>query len=408
MVEEAFQTSVVGSWPRPEWLLDELRRKNDGEITYDEFSEKADEAVLLAAKYQEDAGLDFITDGEQRRDSFYSFVVDKLDGIKLMTMAELMDYIKDKSRYEQMLRARDVPAYAIRTPVVVNRITKKRSLALDELQFLRKHTRKKIKVTLPGPYMLTRASWIEPLSMKGYDSREALGKEYARLLREEIIQLRDAGASFIQLDEPSLTEVVYGDASMQTFMCAVITSKVEPKEELAFATELINGAVQGITGVKTGLHVCRGNWSRKEETLLSGDYAPLVKYFQQMKVDQFVLEFATPRAGSLSVLEGLSSGGKELGLGAVNPRTDVVETPEQIASRVREAMKYFDPSHIYLNPDCGFATFAETPLNTPETAYRKLLAMTTASNDLRKSLDWGSPPRPVPQVTSQGRGMSEG
>lgn len=397
MAEEAFQTAVVGSWPRPGWLLDELRRKNEGEIAYDEFSEKADEAVLLAVKYQEDAGLDIITDGEQRRDSFYSFVADKLDGIKLMTLAELMDYIDDKSRYEQMLRARDVPAYAIRTPVVVDRITRKRSVALDELQFLRKHTKKKIKVSLPGPYMLTRASWIEPISKKGYSSREELGKEYERLLREEIIQLRDAGASFVQLDEPSLTEVVYGEASMQTFMCAVITSKVEPKEELTFATELINGAVQGITGVKTCLHVCRGNWSRKEETLLSGDYAPLVKYFQEMKVDQFVFEFATARAGNLSVLEGLSSGGRELGLGVVNPRTDVVETPEQIAARVRDAMKYFDPSHIYLNPDCGFATFAETPLNSAKAAYRKLLAMTTASSDLKKGVEWLGPLRTAPR-----------
>ena len=165
-------------------------------------------------------------------------MTDKLDGIKLMSMAELMDYIKDKSRYEQMLRARDVPAFAIKTPVVVDKITRKRSLALDELQFLRKHTKKKIKVSLPGPYMLTRASWIEPISKKGYSSRDELAKEYVKLLREEIIQLRDAGASFVQLDEPSLTEVVYGEASMQTFMCAVITSKVEPKEELTFATEL--------------------------------------------------------------------------------------------------------------------------------------------------------------------------
>jgi 5-methyltetrahydropteroyltriglutamate--homocysteine methyltransferase len=383
---EAFQTSVVGSWPRPDWLLDELRRKNDGEITYEEFSEKADEAVLLAAKYQEDAGLNFITDGEQRRDSFYSFVVDKLEGIKLMSMADLMDYIKDKSRYEQMLRARDVPAYAIRTPVVVDKIRKKRPLALDELQFLRKHTKKRIKVSLPGPYMLTRASWIEPLSKNGYSSREELGKEYVRLLREEIIQLRDAGASFVQLDEPSLTEVVYGEASMQTFMCVVITSKVEPKEELTFATELINGVVQGITGVKVGLHICRGNWSKNEEILLRGDYAPLVKYLQQMKVGQFVLEFATERAGSLSALEGLSSGGRELGLGVVNPRTDVIESPTQIAAKVKEAAKYFDPSRIYLNPDCGFATFAETPLNSAKTAYAKLVAMSTASSNLRETL----------------------
>ncbi|MDG6905280.1 MAG: cobalamin-independent methionine synthase II family protein [Nitrososphaerota archaeon] len=383
MVEETFQTSVVGSWPRPDWLLDELRKKNDGEITYEEFSAKADAAVLAAAKYQEEAGLDYITDGEQRRDSFYSFVVDKLDGIKLMSMADLMDYIKDKLRYEQMLRARDVPAFAIRTPVVYDKVARKRSLALDELEFLRKNTKKKIKVSLPGPYMLTRASWIEPISKNGYSSREELGRDYAKILREEIIQLRDAGASFVQLDEPSLTEIVYGEASMQTFMCAVITSKVEPKEELAFATELINGVVGGISGVKTGVHICRGNWSTKEEILLRGDYGPLVKYLQQMKVNQYVLEFATERAGKLSVLDGLSSGGKELGLGVVNPRTSVVESSSEIASKVREAMKYFDPSCIFLNPDCGFATFAETPLNSAETAYRKLASMSAASAELR-------------------------
>ncbi len=351
--------------------------------------------MLLAAKYQEDAGLDIITDGEQRRDSFYSFVTDKLDGIKLMSMAELMDYIKDKSRYEQMLRARDVPAFAIKTPVVVDKITRKRSLALDELQFLRKHTKKKIKVSLPGPYMLTRASWIEPISKKGYSSRDELAKEYVKLLREEIIQLRDAGASFVQLDEPSLTEVVYGEASMQTFMCAVITSKVEPKEELTFATELVNGVVQGITGVKTGLHVCRGNWSRKEETLLVGDYAPLVKYFREMKVDQFVLEFATARAGNLSVLEGLS-GGKELGLGVVNPRTDVMEAPEQIVARVSEAMKYFDPSDIYLNPDCGFATFAESPINSAKAAYGKLTRDDNSVERPKKGRGWLGFEPPLP------------
>ncbi len=395
MAEEAFQTAVVGSWPRPDWLLDELRRKNSGEISYDEFSAKADEAVLLAIKYQEDAGIDVISDGEQRRDNFYSFVVDKIDGIKQMTVAELMDYVEDKSRYEAMLRARDVPAYAIKSPVVVGPIRKKRPMALDELQFLRQHTKRKVKVALPGPYMLTRASWIESVSRESYPSRDELAEVYVRLLREEIIQLRDAGASVVQLDEPSLTEVVYGEASAQTFLCAAIFSKVEPTEELSFATKLINEVVQGITGVKICLHVCRGNWSRKEETLLKGDYAPLVKYFQQMKVDQFVLEFATARAGNLSVLEGLASSGKELGLGVVNPRTDLVETPAEIADRVREAAKYFDPSRIYLNPDCGFATFAETPVNTGKGAYGKLLAMKAASTALREGWVKASEIRPI-------------
>lgn len=383
MSQGAFPTTVVGSWPRPDWLLKELARKNNGEITYDEFSGEADTAVLQAVRRQEEAGLDYVTDGEQRRDSFYSFVVDKLDGIKLMTMADLMDYIDDKLRYEQMLRARDVPAFAIRTPVAYDRVAKKRPIALDELRFLKQHTGRKTKVSLPGPYMLTRASWIEPISKNGYSSRAELAKEYVKLLREEVIALRDAGASFVQLDEPSLTEVVYGEASMQTFMCAVITSKVEASEELEFATELINGVVQGITGVRTGLHICRGNWSTKEDILLRGDYAPLVEYLQQMKVGQYVLEFATERAGRLSVLEGLSSDDKELGLGVVNPRTSAVESPAQIVARVEEATKYFDPERIFLNPDCGFATFAETPLNSEETAYRKLKAISDASALLR-------------------------
>ncbi len=378
-----FKTSVVGSWPRPSWLLSELKRKNRGEISYDEFSATADEAVLLAVKYQEDAGIEVLTDGEQRRDNFYSFVADKLKGIKLMTVAEVMDYVEDKLRYEQMLRALDVPAFAIKSPVAVGPIKKKRPLALDELEFLRSHTRHEIKIPLPGPYMLTRASWIDPVSRYAYWDREELAKEYVRLLREEILQLRDAGASFIQLDEPTLTEVVYGQAAKQTFMCAAIFSKIDPKEELSFATELVNKTVKGVDGVRIGVHVCRGNWSTREESLLQGDYKPLIPYFQEMKVKQFVLEFATQRAGELSVFKDVS-GMEELGLGVVNPRINSVESIEAIVKKAEEAVKYFDPEKIFLNPDCGFGTFAESPVNTPKTAYQKLKAMVEAARVLRK------------------------
>jgi len=382
MTSDVFTTTVVGSWPRPSWLLEKLRRKNRGEITYDEFSELADEAVLLAVKYQEDAGIDVVTDGEQRRDNFYSFVADKLEGIKLMTVAEVMDFVQDKQRYEEILRRLDVPAFAIKSPVAVGPIKKKRPIALDELKFLRNHTRSRIKIPLPGPYMLTRASWIDPVSREAYWDREELAKEYVKLLREEIMNLADNGAYFIQLDEPTLTEVVYGGESKQTFMCAAIFSKTDPTEELKFATELINKTVQGITGVKIGVHVCRGNWSRSENALLKGDYRPLIPYFQEMKVEQFVLEFATQRAGELKVFEGVS-GIKELGLGVVNPRTDDVERPDQIAAKAREALKYFDPDKIYLNPDCGFGTFAESPVNRPRIAFEKLVSMVNAAKQLR-------------------------
>ena len=374
---------MVGSWPRPNWLLEELKRKNAGEIRYEEFSGKADDAVLLAVRSQEDAGLDVVTDGEQRRDSFYSFVADKVDGIKLLSVAELIDYVEEKAMYERILRTLDVPAFAIKSPVAVGEIKRRRPLAADELLFLRRHTKHRIKVPLPGPFMLTRASWVEPLSRDAYRTREELAKAYVKLLREEIIELRDAGASFVQLDEPTLTEVVYGEANNTTFMCTAILSKVDPKEELNFATELINEVTKGISGIKIGVHVCRGNWSRNDDTLLSGDYSPLIPYFQQMKVDQLVLEFATERAGSLSVFDGVADG-KEIGLGVVNPRTDQVENTQQIVAKAREAAKYFDPSRIYLNPDCGFATFAEVPLNAAETAQRKLSAMARAAVELRK------------------------
>jgi len=374
---------MVGSWPRPDWLLGELKRKNSGEIGYEEFSAKADRAVLLSLKNQEDAGLDIVTDGEQRRDSFYSFVADKVAGIKLLTVSELIDYVEEKAMYERILRTLDVPAFAIKSPVAVGEIRRKTSLAADELRFLRKHTTRRIKVPLPGPFMLTRASWVEPLSRDAYRTREELAQAYVKLLHEEIIQLRDAGASFVQLDEPTLTEVVYGDANQTTFMCAAIMSKVDPKEELTFATGLINDAVKGITGIKIGVHICRGNWSRNDGALLTGDYSPLLPYLQEMKVNQLVLEFSTERAGSLSVFDGAADG-KEIGLGVVNPRSDRVETTEEIVAKAKEATKYFDPSRIYLNPDCGFATFAEVPLNAAETAQRKLSNMAKAAIELRR------------------------
>jgi 5-methyltetrahydropteroyltriglutamate--homocysteine methyltransferase len=116
--------------------------------------------------------------------------------------------------------------------------------------------------------------------------------------------------------------------------------------------------------------------------LLSGDYRPLIPYFNDMKVDQLVLEFATERAGGLGVLAELT-GIRELGLGVVNPRSDEIEEPGTITARVEEALKYFPPDRLFLNPDCGFGTFAERPVNTPERAYAKLCSMVKAARLLR-------------------------
>jgi 5-methyltetrahydropteroyltriglutamate--homocysteine methyltransferase len=382
--DKLFPVTVVGSWSRPEWLVHALRRRQAGEISADEFNRIADEAVLAAIKYQEDAGVDVVADGEMRRDNFYSFVVEKLSGMRLMKLSQLLDYMKDRAGFEEILRALDVPAFAIKSPIAVAPVRGgEDGIALDEARFLKAHTRRQTKMPIPGPYLLTRSSWFEGLSDKTYPTREDLAKDIVRILRDEIKGLKQIGVDFIQLDEPSISQVVYGDEAEQTFMCAALGSRADPTTELEFAVRLVNETVDGFDGVRFGVHVCRGNWSRKEDVLLSGNYGPLLPWLMRMEVDQLVLEMATPRAGEIEVFKEYRNE-KEIGLGVVNPRSDTVESPAEIVGRVKQVLRYFDPDKVFLNPDCGFGTFAERCVNTPDIAYRKLQSISEAAAILRR------------------------
>ena len=373
-----FPVTTVGSLPRPNHLLRAIRAKRRGTMSEAEFDRIADAAVLEALRIQTDAGVDIVTDGEQRRDNFYSFVADKLDGVRLMSLAEMLDYVEDKAGFEKLLQTLDVPAYSINNPTCVGRISRRRSLAVEEAAFLKQHTDRPIKVPLPGPYLLTRAMWVPEITGKVYADKEALAEDVVGNLRDEAFALMEAGADFIQFDEPVLTELVFTQGQTRTFMCAALAGRNDPAEELEFAIGLINRVVEGLVGVRTGLHVCRGNWSRNEATLLRGSYAPLKPWFERMKVQQLVLEYATPRAGDLIAFEN-----KELGLGAVNPRTDEVETPDAICARVREALQFVPKERLFLNPDCGFGTFSARPMNDMAVAGAKLRSLCRAADILR-------------------------
>ena len=373
-----FPVTTVGSWPRPQELLRALRRKQQRQLSEEEFNRIADAAVLDALRCQESAGIDLVTDGEQRRDNFYSFVAEKLDGVRLMSLAEMLDVVEDKAGFERILQTLDVPAFSIQNPTCVGRISLREPLALDEYCFLRQHTNRPIKVPLPGPYLLTRAMWVKEVSRAVYPTKEDLAEDVVAVLRQEAFALRDAGVDFIQFDEPVLTELVFTQGQTRTFMCAALAARKDPAEELEFAVALINRVVAGIEGVRTGLHICRGNWSQNEETLLRGSYHPLLPYLARIHVRQLVLEYATPRAGEL-----LPVNGKELGLGVVNPRTADVEAVEGIVARVRDALRLLPPENIFLNPDCGFGTFSRRPMNSVEIATKKLKAMVEAATVLR-------------------------
>ncbi len=209
------------------------------------------------------------------------------------------------------------------------------------------------------------------------------GVEKFVLLRAELIALAKAGVEMVQFDEPVLTELVFaGKSATRTFMCAALAAQASPESELELAVELINRVVDGVTGTITAIHVCRGNWSRDEGVLLEGSYDPLMPYFRRMRVQQFVLEYATERAGSLDVLRELPAGA-QVGLGAVNPRTCEVEAPEWIAARARRVAELLGPERVFLNPDCGFGTFAERPVNTAAVAEQKLAALAAAARLLR-------------------------
>ncbi len=135
--------------------------------------------------------------------------------------------------------------------------------------------------------------------------------------------------------------------------------------------------------MRTGVHICRGNWSRQEEVLLQGDYAKLIPALQPMRIDQFVLEYATPRAGDIEVV-GKVLADRELGLGVVNPRTDSVETPEEIVRKAEKALAYYRPEQLFLNTDCGFGCFAGRSVNVEEVAYKKLCSIVAAAAELRR------------------------
>jgi 5-methyltetrahydropteroyltriglutamate--homocysteine methyltransferase len=390
-----FPVTTVGSWPRPAELIRAFAQKHRGELSSREFNIIADRAVIAALRAQEEAGVDIVTDGEQRRDNFYSFVSEKLEGVTLMSLAEMLDIVEDKEGFSRLLDTLDVPAFSIRNPTCVGEIRRREPLALEDFEFLKRHTNRPVKVTLPGPYLLTRAMWVKEVTRAVYPTKEDLGEVIVDLLRQEAVELRNAGAAFIQFDEPVLTELVFTQGQTRTFMCAALAARKDPAEELSFAVSLINRVVEPLTdgplarrsaeGAKAadsivGLHVCRGNWSTNESTLLRGSYHPLTPYFEAMKIDQLVLEYATPRAGDFVAVPG-----KSIGLGVVNPRSPEVETPATIVQRVEQALNYLSPRQLFLNPDCGFATFTTRAMNTAEIAARKLMSMAQAATRLRET-----------------------
>ena len=387
MTNSSFLVSLLGSMPRSKKLLTAKRKLNKGNIDLSTYQEILDEETKYVVELQENNYIDIITSGELNRDNYVSFIAESLDGVTMMSMADMFDYIEDKQGFEQILEILDVPAISIKNAICTGKVKYNKPLVADEMIELKKLTDKKIKATLPGPYLITRSMWLPALSKQYYDSKDSLGEDIIKVLKEEIDSLAKIGIDVIQFDEPVLTEVVFSEGKTRSFMCAALSEKKDPTEELKFATKLIKSVISYAKdkGILVSLHVCRGNWSRDESILLTGPYTPLLPLFEETSPNILTLEFSTPRAGEISSLfsSDLIRENCILGLGVMNPRTDEIESLEEIISRVKEVMKFIPKERIWLNPDCGFATFANRPVSTMDVIDKKLTRLNEAKNSLR-------------------------
>lgn len=368
----------IGSWPRAPQMVHALHAHLCGQMGEGEFQSVADEAVRQCVQAQLDAGADVITDGEQRRDNYASFVGNLLDNCALIPLVDLLPLVDEPEKFREEMNSLDVPADKVRHPAVFGPLGRSRALAVDEFAFVRKLTDKPVKVALPGPYLLTRMMWVDCLRDNAYQSREALAADIVRVLREEMHYLLAAGVTLVQLDEPVLSEAALGKAGAnRTFMCGALSERLEGRQELNFACELINATVAGLPSERTAMHVCRGNWTPDESLALSGDYSAYMPVLTRVNVGTLLLEFCTSRAGDLALIKQLPDH-LRIGIGVVNPKDARVESPGDIAGRIKQACDLVGKERLLLTPDCGFATFADNPVSAFNVAEGKLRAIKEA------------------------------
>ena len=337
-------TTVVGSYPQPDWLVDREKllsrlpprvRARDVWRVPERFLEQAqDDATLLAIRDMERAGIDILTDGEMRRESYSNRFATALEGVDLEHPGE---------RASRSGRPDIVPR-------VVGEIRRKHPVEVRDVEVLRASTDRPIKITLPGPFTMTQQA-VDDF----YGDEARLAMDFAVAVNEEIHDLVSAGADVIQIDEPYLQ------------------ARVEPARRYAIAA--INRALQGVHVTKV-LHTCFGYGLVVKNKPANVGY-PFLEELVEAHVDQISIEAAQP-ALDLSVLQRLAD--KTIVLGVLNLGTVEVEAQDVVEGRIRAALEYIEPRRLVLAPDCGMKYLPRA------SAFEKLHVMTRAAQAVRDGL----------------------
>jgi len=340
-----FPTTLVGSYPQPEWLIDRaklagrfpprVRARELWRIPEPFLAGAQDDATIMAIKAQEEAGLDIITDGEIRRESYSNRFATALEGVDIDNPGSALD----RSGHPNPV------------PRIVGRIRRKHPVEVEDLKFLRRHTRRMVKITVPGPFTMSRQAQNDY-----YKTDEAAAMDYAAAVNEEIRDLFAAGADIVQIDEPYM--------------------QARPDQAREFGLKALNRALDGIRGA-TAVHICFGYAAIIHQRPSGYSFLPELAGCgcQQVSIE-------TAQSGlDCSVLAKLA--GKQIMVGSINLNNMDIETPGEVVARVKRALTFVKPENVIIAPDCGMKYLPR------DVAFGKMRAMVEAAKILRKEYGAG-------------------
>ncbi|HKA08918.1 MAG TPA: cobalamin-independent methionine synthase II family protein, partial [Candidatus Dormibacteraeota bacterium] len=335
-------TDVVGSLLRPAELLQAREQLASGALTPAAFKAIEDRAVDAAVRLQEDAGLEVVTDGEMRRMSFQSQLVEAVDGFGQVDLdAFLWGDWHSEALGDQAIARPDRLG-------VVGRLRPRRHLTAEEFTYLRARTSRVPKVTLASPGLYANL-WSPELSGDAYPTLDEFLADVVRLYRDEVDELVRLGATYVQLDAPHYPLLV--DPKWRAFYEGRGWSL---ERWLAQGLDLDNAVMAGHPGVTFGLHLCRGN--QMSRWLVAGSYEPIARQvFGRTHAQRLLLEYDDERSGSFEALRSVPED-KMVVLGLVTTKSSHRETVEELAGRIQAAGRYVELERLALSPQCGFAS----------------------------------------------------
>jgi 5-methyltetrahydropteroyltriglutamate--homocysteine methyltransferase len=335
-----FPTTLVGSYPQPDWLIDRdklgksfpprLRAKELWRVPEPWLAQAQDDATLLAIRAQEEAGLDIITDGEIRRESYSNRFATALEGVDIENPGEGLDR----------------SGHPIQLPRIAGKVRRKHPVQVADLEFLKRHTKKPVKMTVPGPFTMS-----EQAQNVYYRTGEEAALDYAVAVNEEIRDLFAGGADIVQIDEPWM--------------------QARPEKARQYGLKALNRALEGVRGT-TAVHICFGYAAVIHQKPSGYSFLP---EFAGCTCNQVSIEAAQPRL-DCAVLASLSE--KSVMVGCIDLNDMAIEAPQVVVERIRRALPYVAKERMILAPDCGMKYLPR------EVAEAKLRSMVEAAKILRR------------------------